>query len=201
MKLIRAVPCLLLAAVLAAQTAPPAKSILGKVTGFKAHSSEIAFKPDDGDAVLIKFSPDTEVVRIAPGHHDLSKAAPAKITDIRAGDRLLVSYAEGMPEARRIVLISATDITERNQADQKAWQDRGIWGVVTAKNGNEITLRTFQGAQTGVVTVTSKTTFRRYAPDSIKFENAQPSSAAELAKGDQVRARGERSADGLKVTA
>ena len=201
MKFIHAVPCLVVTAVLAAQTVPPKKSVLGKVTGFKAHSREIALKPDSGDAILVKFSPDTEVVRIAPGQHDLSKAAPARITDIRSGDRLLVSYADGMAEARRIVLISAVDITQRNEADQRAWQERGIWGVVTAKNGNEIMLRTFQGAQTGVVTLTSKTTFRRYAPDSIKFENARPGSATELAKGDQVRARGERSADGLKVTA
>jgi hypothetical protein len=201
MKRIRAIPFFVLTAILAAQTVPPAESILGRVTGFKVHSHEIAFQPDNGNALLVKFSPDTEVVRIAPGQHDLSKAAPAKITDIRAGDRLLVSYADGMTEARRIVLISAVDIAARNEADQKAWQERGIWGVVTAKNGNEITLRTFQGAQTGVVTVTDKTKFRRYAPDSIKFENAQPAKSAELAKGDQVRARGEKSADGLKVTA
>jgi hypothetical protein len=201
MKFIRAIPCLVATAVLAAQTVAPSKSILGNVTGFKAHSSEIALKPDNGDAILVKFSPDTEVMRIAPGQHDLTKAAPAKITDIRSGDRLMVSYAEGMPEARRIVLISAVDITARNEADQRAWDERGIWGVVTAKNSNEITLRLFQGAQTGVVTVTSKTKFRRYAPDSIKFEDARQSNAADLATGDQVRARGERSSDGLKVTA
>jgi hypothetical protein len=201
MNFIRVIPCLVMTALLAAQTAPPAKSILGKVTGFKVHSSEISLKPDAGDAILVKFSPDTEVMRIAPGVHDLSKASPAKITDIHSGDRLLVTYADGMPEARRIVLISATDISQRNEADQRAWQERGIWGVVTAKNGNELTLRTFQGAQTGVVTITNKTKFRRYAPDSIKFENAKPGSAADIAKGDQVRARGERSADGLKVTA
>jgi len=201
MKFVRIVPSLVITVVLAAQTVAPSKSILGKVTGFNAHSSEIVLKPDNSDAVTVKFSPETEVLRIAPGQHDLSKSSQAKITDIRAGDRLLVSYAEGMPEARRIVLISAVDITARNEADQKAWIERGIWGVVTAKNGHEITLRTFQGAQTGVVTITSKTQFRRYPPDSIKFENAQLASAAELATGDQVRARGERGADGLKVTA
>ena len=196
----RAIPFVLMAAILAAQTAPP-KAILGKVTGFKVHSHEIGVEPDTGAPVFVKFSEETEVVRIAPGEHDLTKAAPAKITDIHSGDRLLVSFADGMREARRIVLISAVDIVQRNEADRLDWQNRGVWGVVTAKSGDEITLRTFQGAQTATVTVTSKTKFRRYAPDSIKFENAQPSALAEIAKGDQVRARGQRSEDALKVTA
>lgn len=200
MSFTRTLPCLVITALLAAQTLPP-KSILGKVTGFKVHSQEIGIEPDTGNLVFVKLGPETEVVRIAPGQHDLTKAAPAKITDIHSADRLLISFAEGMTEARRIVLISATDIAQRNEADRLDWQNRGVWGVVTAKNGNEITLRTFQGAQTATVTVTGQTKFRRYAPDSIKFENAQPSGLAEIAKGDQVRARGLRSADALKVSA
>jgi hypothetical protein len=38
---------------------------------------------------------------------------------------------------------------------------------------------------------------RRYAPDSIKFADAKPADFAELKVGDQLRALGERSADGL----
>jgi hypothetical protein len=77
----RATPFFLITVILAAQTAAQ-KPILGKVTSFKVHSYEIGMQPDGGEPVFVKFSPDTEVVRIAPGQHDLSKAAPAKITDI-----------------------------------------------------------------------------------------------------------------------
>jgi hypothetical protein len=45
-----------------------------------------------------------------------------------------------------------------------------------------------------------KILYRRYAPDSIKFEDAKPSSFAELKVGDQVRALGEKSADGTRFT-
>jgi hypothetical protein len=52
-----------------------------------------------------------------------------------------------------------------------------------------------------VVTVTETTTYKRYAPDSVKFAEAKNSKLSEIGVGDQVRARGVKSEDGLKVTA
>ena len=43
--------------------------------------------------------------------------------------------------------------------------------------------------------------FRRYAPDSVKFSDAKDSSFAELNVGDQLRALGEKSADGARLVA
>jgi hypothetical protein len=49
---------------------------------------------------------------------------------------------------------------------------------------------------------TSKSTIiRRYAPGSVKFDDAKPSALAEIQPGDQARARGDRSADGQSLTA
>ncbi len=42
---------------------------------------------------------------------------------------------------------------------------------------------------------------RRYAPDSVKFSDAQASTLAAIQPGDQVTARGDKSADGNEVTA
>ena len=52
-----------------------------------------------------------------------------------------------------------------------------------------------------MVTVTPETSFKRYAPDSVKFADALPSKLAEISAGDQLRARGAKSEDGLKVAA
>jgi hypothetical protein len=51
------------------------------------------------------------------------------------------------------------------------------------------------------VLVSSTTSFRKYAADSVRFGDAKPSSLAEVQLGDQLRARGVKSEDGLKVTA
>ena len=42
---------------------------------------------------------------------------------------------------------------------------------------------------------------RRYAPDSMKFDDAKPSTLQEIQPGDQLRARGNRSADGTELAA
>ncbi len=185
-------PLLVIAALLPAQT-KPSKSVAGTVTGFKvdAHTSAILVKPDNGEVSAIPFSPETEVVRVAPGTRDLSKAEPARITEIVTGDRVLVSFVQGMTEARRIVLVTATDIAKRNEASRLDWQTRGVAGVVTSANGNQIILRA--GQQVVTVTTDEHTVIRRYAPDSVRFADAVFSSVSQIAPGDQLQARGEKS--------
>src|SRR5205823_3215853 len=64
------------------------------------------------------------------------------------------------------------------------------------KSGNVILL---QNRQT--IAISAKTKFRRYSPDSVKLADAKASKLDEVNTGDQIRARGEKSADGLKVDA
>ena len=58
------------------------------------------------------------------------------------------------------------------------------------------------GGNRNILIRTSKTTTaRRYAPDSVKFDDARPATLDQIKPGDQLRARGTRSADGNEVTA
>src|SRR5581483_3492828 len=47
----------------------------------------------------------------------------------------------------------------------------------------------------------ANTMIRRYAPDSVKFDDAKPGSLADIHPGDQLRARGDRSPDGSSMQA
>ncbi|MEO8369653.1 MAG: hypothetical protein ABI806_10660 [Candidatus Solibacter sp.] len=192
---------LILCAFAGALSAQTPKPILGTVTGFKPF--EILLKSDSGENVATRFGADTEVMLVPPGERDFSKATRAEVTDILAGDRVMASYVAGMPEARRIVLITSRDISKRNEAEKLDWQVRGINGLALSHNGNEVTVlvRTPEGNHEAVVTVTGKTNIRRYAPDSIKFTQAVSSTVAEIAAGDQVRARGAKSEDGKTLVA
>jgi len=172
------------------------KAILGSITAFKADEALVVVKPDNTEAVNVKLTPETIFQRVAPGERDLKKAATMNMTDMALGDRVLVSFKPGTTEASRILVMSATDITKRNEADRLDWNKRGISGVVASRTGNNITLK--KGA---VITVDDKTTFRRYNTDSVKFADARISKLDEISVGDQVRARGVKSEDGLKVTA
>lgn len=175
--------------------------MIGTVTAVRADAIDV--KADDNTSVSAGISPETLLARVAPGEKTLQNAQPIKLAQIGVGDRVLVSFKPGTADARRIVVMAASDIAKRNDTDRADWARRGLFGVVASKAGNAVKLRmrTFQGEQEATVTVTDKTAFRRYAPDSVKFADAKPSSLAEVSAGDQLRARGQKSEDGLTVEA
>jgi hypothetical protein len=179
------------------------KPTLGTVSGFRPKSLELGVKSDSGETVWVKWSGDTEVLLAAPGENDLSHAQPGRVEDIARGDRVLVSFVDGMPEARRIVVASASDIARRNAAERLDWENRGITGIVAGREGDDIIVETRSpaGVQRTTVVLTAQTTVRRYAPDSVKFADARPASSADIAVGDQLRGRGDRSAEGDRLTA
>jgi hypothetical protein len=182
---------------------PPPKSVVGTLSVYKLGAAEIEVKPDNAPAVALKLSEKTLALRVAPGEKDLKKAETIKTSDLAVGDRVLVTLEPGSNEVRRIVVMSATDIAKRNEADRQDWLRRGLSGIVAAKSGHEITLkmRSLQGPVQATVTVDERSSFKCYAPDSVKFADARASTVDDISVGDQLRARGQKSEDGLKVTA
>jgi hypothetical protein len=192
---------LFLCAAAFAQTTP--KAILGSISAFHAEDAVVVVKPDNMDAVNVKLTPDTIFQRVAPGERDLKKATAMNMTDMALGDRVLVSFKTGSTEALRVLVMGASDIQKRNEADQLDWTKRGVSGVVAAKAGNTLTLkkRGMTGDIVMTVTVDDKAAVRRYNSDSVKFADAKISKLDEVSIGDQLRARGVKSEDGLKVVA
>ena len=178
-------------------------SLIGTVTSIDPQSGELAFKPDKGGPLTTKISPKTVLERVAPGERDLKKAERVQAGEIAAGDRVLVSIDAATNTARRIIVMSAADIGKRNQADRQDWIARGISGVVTAKKSDEVTvaIKSAGSEKTVVVTLAPATVYRRYAPDSVRFADARASKPEEIQIGDQLRARGQKSADGSTLAA
>ena len=183
-----------------AQTVKPAKSVMGTVAKLDFQARELTMATEDGGSLVVKASGETEFVSVPPGVHDLSKASPASPHDIKVGDHVLVSFVDGMAEARRIVFMPAAAIDARNDAERADWEHRGIAGVVASTSGNAIVAQ-LPGNAKSTINVTAKTKFRRYAPDSVTFTQATSGSIADIAAGDQIRARGQKSEDGSTMTA
>lgn len=172
-------------------------SVVGTISAFKAETTEIEVKPDRGAPVAFKVTGDTVAQKVAPGVTDLKQAHPIKVTDVHLGDRVLATAEAGTMNLRRIVVMSASEIGKRDEADRADWEKRGVTGIVASKSGNQITLktRTMTGEKQTVVTVTDQTKYKRYAPDSVKFADAKKSRLADIGIGDQVRARGQETAE------
>jgi transcription antitermination factor NusG len=154
--------------------------------------------------MTVKLSPQTLLQKIAPGETNLKSAQPLNVTEILSGDRVLITLQADDPTiAQRLVLMPASEIAERNKADRLDWEQRGVAGIVTGKTENRITVRhrSLQGVVETTVEVADGARVRRYAPDSVAFADAELSTIEEVRAGDQLRARGTKSEDGLKVHA
>lgn len=195
-----------------AQTGEPQKSSLvqGEVASVDAANNKITLKTNNGE-VSVTIDAKTVYKRVTPENPtDLKSATPAALTDIATGDKVVaVGIMSGdkksLAPTRSIYLMTQADISKKQQTEQQKWAS-GVVGRVTAINPatNEITIAprgAVPASQTVTVAVSDKTQYRRYAPNSVKFSDAKMSNLAELKVGDQLRARGEKTPDGIRVTA
>jgi hypothetical protein len=186
-----------------------ATRVMGDVTAVNVDAKGLAVKTTAGNSVLVMLDDKTQFKRAQPGSTSLDNATPITLGDVSVGDHVYargrVSADQHSVPAQLVVVLTKADIAKKQEHDRTEWQRRGIWGTVTSLNPatKEVTInaRTPEGMKPVIVAASSdKIDFRRYAPDSIKYSDAKVSSFAELKVGDQLRALGERSADGAKFT-
>ena len=188
----------------AAQTQQPAASRhIGAIKSI--NGSAITLTPDSGPDVNITVQPATRILRIAPGEKDLKSATPIQLQGLQVGDRILVG---GKPSddnlsvaASTIVVMTRSDLDARHQQELQDWQKRGIDGPAVAVDAAAGTVTISVRNKNVVIHSSPSTVIRRYSPDSVKFDDAKPGRLAEIHPGDQVRARGQRSADGSELAA
>ncbi len=188
-----------------AAAAPASNSQRGTVQSISG--SALTLKTDTGTVVSVTVVANARILQIAPGSTDLKTAQPIALTDIETGDRILVSgkaadtAAPGTLTAVRVVLMKSTDIAQQKAKQQADWQRRGSGGIVGAVDASTGTLTVANGAKKTQVMTSSTTIFRRYAGDSVRFEDAQAGTVSQIQPGDQVRVRGTRSDDGASIQA
>lgn len=201
-RITRIATLLLMATCTAAAQTPEKTSFIGTISAV-LDIGRIEVTPDGATAIVLNIGPDSVIQRVAPGEKDLKNAHIIQLTDIAKGDRVLVNLFPESHNVGRLVVMSSEDIRERNEADRMDWMRQGTSGVVVSKTGNQITLRrrSFAGEQQTTVTVGENTKYRRYAPDSVVFADAKPSSLEEISLGDQLRARGTKSESGFELDA
>lgn len=196
--------------------APPTQSdtgitatrVIGELKAINSAAKQITVKTDANSFVTVTVADSTAFSRIPPGAKTLDKATKITFADLGEGDRVLamglVADDYKSATAKSLVVMTKGDIAKKNEAERMEWRRRGILGVVSAvkpdKKEVTITTRNAMGTQAFVVAIPDKLDMRRYAPDSIKFSDAKPSTFDEFKVGDQVRALGNKSADGTHFT-
>jgi hypothetical protein len=190
---------------------PAAQSVgtrfLGTVKAIAGNALTLAQDSGSGITVLIQDS--TRILRTAPGQTSLKDATPIKLQDLQVGDRILVRGQASADAkslvASAVIVMKRSDIEQKQEAERADWQKRGVGGLVSAVDAGSGTI-TISTMALGTVNklavhISKDTVIRRYAPESVRFDDAKPGTLDQIKPGDQLRARGSRSADGSEFAA
>lgn len=187
----------------AAQSSAATSRLMGTVKSVSGNT--IVLTTQAGSEASVSVAESTRLVRAEPGQKSLT---PAHIEDVQPGDRILVRgtpSADGRSVAAlSVIVMKQTDIAHEREREQQEWT-HGIGGLVSAVDpaAETVTVSTMSLGAVKKVTVhaTKVTVLRRYAPNSVKYSDSKPAPFSEIKPGDQLRARGTRSADGSDFTA
>jgi hypothetical protein len=201
--LVRLGALVLLGAVLAA-SAQEASQALGSAATAKAvgtiksiSGNNLAITNDAGAPVTIVIQDSTRMVRPAPGAKDLKGATSTTLQELQSGDRVVVRGRTGDDGksvlASFVLVIKAGDLAAKQQQEREDWQKRGIGGLVTAVDPGTGTITvsnsSMSGSKSTTIHVSKDTIVRRYAPNSVNFDDATPGTVDQIKVGDQLRAR------------
>lgn len=188
----------------------PLDQVLGTVTVVNAADNTFTVKEDKtGADYLVSTASARRFLKVQPGQKDLKKAQPIEFSAIAKGDRVL---ARGHKEqtgprldAAIVVVMTAGELQQKHETELADWQKRGSHGVVTALDeaGHKITMAasTASGRAPVTITTTPETQFSQYAPGSVKYADAKPSSFSGIKVGDQLRVLGNSSENGTEIAA
>jgi hypothetical protein len=189
-----------------AQAATIAKSI-GKIKTINGNAITLA--SSSGGDIAVNVQPNARILRLLPGEKDLKNATPLRLQDLHVGDTIRVRGAgseDGKSiSALEVIVITSSAVAAVGDQVRQDWQKRGVGGIVDTVDAatGTITISVPRaGGKREVAVHTSKNTVvRRYGVDSARPENAKTATIAEIRTGDQLRARGNRKADGSGIDA
>lgn len=180
--------------------------IVGTVTA--ASGSTLTVKTDAGQVHQVEVPANAVLKRIEPGQTTLQNAENIKFSDLTIGDRVLVNLNSSAPagtmQASAIIAIKETDLAKKQEQEREAWRN-GVGGLVKSVDPATDTIVVTSGAGPMAKTVTIHTTkatiLKRYAPASVRYNEAKPAPFDAIHPGDQLEARGTKNADGSELAA
>jgi hypothetical protein len=190
----------------AAQDAAKPANVLGTVQTLSG--STLTVKSDAGATTQVTVQDNARLLRVEPGQKSLAGASPFSLTDLQPGDRVMargVAGADGTSiSANMLVSIKGADIAQKQEKEREDWQKRGTGGLVKSVDSAAGTVTVSSGpggTRTVVIHATPTTIIRRYAPGSVKFDQAVKGTLDQIKPGDQVRARGAKNDGGATLEA
>lgn len=180
--------------------------LIGEVTATDPTAGQITIKADGGASVNVMVNEHTVYRRLPVGQTSLDKAEAITSADVKVGDRVLVPSGATLTAgnaARQVIVMAREAVAARREQQRDDWRARGVNGRVAAidaaKQELNVESRSREGALTLTVVVNSNARIRRFAPGSLRPDDATTGTFGDIRVGDQIRVLGNR--EGLRLTA
>ncbi len=191
----------------AESTAPSIAKRIGTVKAVSGNTLTLSAAGSSDVAVIVQ--PTARILRLAAGERDLKNATPIQVQDLQAGDTVRVrgtASEDGKSfNALEVIVITRAAVAALSDQIRQDWQKRGVGGRVesvdAASGSVNLSIPSLTAKKTLVVHTTPSTVVYRYAADSPKPEDAKRSTLRDIQPGDQLRARGNKNADGTEINA
>jgi hypothetical protein len=187
--------------------AQTAARFLGTVTA--VNGTTLTVKTDAGEIHEVDVPSTASLKQVEPGAKDLSTAQEIQFNSLATGDRVLVRLDPKAPAgstvAFQVIAVKEADLAKKQQKEREDWQQHGVGGLVKSvdKSTGDITITSGAGAMAKSTTIHTNqaTVSKRYAPASVRFDQAKVAPIDEIQTGDQLRARGVKSETGTELMA
>jgi hypothetical protein len=177
-------------------------NVFGKVSNINLDANQITILTTDGKNIVATFDKAVEFKQVPAGETTLRNATDITSAQINAGDNALVRgnrTSENNIFARQIIIVTQADIIKKQDRKREEWKLRGIAGIVQKVDlgARKIFVQT-KGANSQLIELvpTDKTIFQRYETDAGSLNDFKPGNLERIKEGDQIRALGDKSADG-----
>ena len=186
----------------------PTDRVVGVITAVEQTGGMLTVKEDKTDAEYKVAISETKTFLKVGADLNLKNATRLTAAQMAVGDRVSVrgvksESAEKSIQAASVIVMSATDVAQKHEAEAADWKQRGAAGIVTsidpAANKIMMTVRAQEGSKPVTVDLAKVSAYTRYSPDSPK--TPIESKLADIQTGDQVRVLGNKSDDGSTITA
>ena len=192
---------------LAQDSQPTVAKRIGTIKAINGNA--LTLTSTSGADISVTIQSSARILRLAPGEKDLKNATSLQLEDLHSGDTVRVrgtGSADGNSiSALEVIVITQAAVAAVSDQIRQDWQKRGIGGLVESVDAPAETLTLsipgLASKKVVVVHTTKDTVVRRYSPYSAKPEDAKTVSLTEIHPGDQLRARGNKNADGSEITA
>ena len=180
----------------------------GEVKAISTSDNKITLKTTDGE-IDVLLTPTTSYKKVLPEKPSLKDAVETNLSEIGVGDKVVVTGTVSADKktipAKTFLLMTKSDLSKKVAAEREMWRTRGISGRVESVDFKTQTITVVSRGMAGetkiAVTPKEAISYRRYSSESVKYADAKESSLAEIKAGDQIRALGDKGADGLTFKA